>query len=86
MISDERAAELEKAAVERGDLPGPEPVRWSGYSTQSDAWRHGYERAYERGPYAKLACSQAIRKSGSCENDEDFMRGANFAVAERMGQ
>lgn len=86
MISDERAAALEKAAVERGDLPGPAPIRWSGYPTQSAAWQHGYDWAYERGPYAKLSCSQAIRKSGSCNNDEDFMRGADFAVAERMGQ
>lgn len=41
-----------------------EPKRWSGYTTQTEAWQRGYEWAYDRGEHAELGHIEAAEAWG----------------------
>lgn len=63
--------------------------RWSGYATQSKAWRDGYDWARGEGPHAALDAFDATRAAGydfGTKEDEQWQRGADFAGNERGNQ
>ncbi len=63
-------------------------ARWSGYASQSEAWRHGYDWARSEGPYGEGSNFDAIEALGydfvGPESD-DFDKGSEFALGE-MGR
>lgn len=68
-------------------------ARWSGYASQSEPWRRGYDWAQGHGPQAELDCFDAPGAFGYAFDswqDRDFASGADFAQNEaqneRMGR
>jgi hypothetical protein len=67
------------------DSPLVSIPRWSGYDSQSEPWKNGYEWAHDRGPHGELGIDEAMEAHGYdfTSNDEDeFMKGCEFAQNE----
>ena len=59
-------------------------AKWSGYATQSEAWRKGYDWA--RSPVCDLPIDEAIDAAGydfDTPEEAEFMMGAEFAQREQ---
>lgn len=60
--------------------------RWSGYASQSPAWKAGYEWAYGRGNKSNLGLIEFTESLGyDFDSDESYEvdRGAQFAQQEQ---
>lgn len=66
-----------------------EKPRWSGYETQSPAWKAGYDWATDRGDYFHLDALEASEAAGIAIDDEvgnaEWEKGAEFGHLERSG-
>lgn len=69
-----------------GEMDVDDVPRWSGFATQSKAWREGYEWENGRGPHADLDIFEAIEAHGydldSAEADQ-FEKGAEFTLGDK---